>query len=116
MEKDTPLSVVVKEVLCDVKEQWDKAEIPHNTLEGRKGEKDITTLLLWIQSLAKVPVDRRGQDFSEELDTLYDAAICRHSEPGPCSCPVEHQVYLWYYPHHHSHPFLGSLYLENILG
>ena len=90
-KQNTPLSIAVGEVLTDVREQWDKTGIPP-FLGGRKGEKDITSILMKAQSLTKVPLAKRGEDFGSELDILYDAAVCHHSDFSACSCPLDKQA------------------------
>ena len=87
----TPLTAMIKVVVSDVKKQWDKTEIPHKTLETRKGEKDISGLLAKFHNLSKVPLNKRGEEFGQEFDSLYDVADCPHQ--NPCSCPLDRQVY-----------------------
>ena len=90
-EWHTSLAAMVKMVVSDVKKQWDKTEIPHMTLETRKGEKDISGLLAKFQSMSKVALNKRGVEFGHEFDSIYDVADCPHQ--NPCCCPLEHQVY-----------------------
>ena len=89
-QHNTPVSIIVKYVVSDVKKQWDKTEIPH-ILEGRRGEKAITNLLNKFHSLNKHKI---SPDIVKELDCLYDVAACQHEDQSPCDCPVMQQVFM----------------------
>ena len=90
-KQNTSLSVAVTDILSDVKKQWEKTQIPH-TADGRRGEKDLLSLLTKFQTLSRVNAARRGPEYGKEMDLLYDVAVCPHGELSACSCPLEHQV------------------------
>ena len=90
-KQNIPLSDAASEVYSDIKKQWDKTEIPHR-LQGRKGEKDVSSLLMRIQKIIRTPSERRDSGLGQELDSLFDMAHCPHTGFYPCSCPEDKQV------------------------
>ena len=88
---NTPLEVVLKQVQIDVKQLWDRTEIPH-ILSGRKGEKVLKILLKRFLSLTKIAPVKREDKIGQEFESLFDVSICQHSAEIFCTCPPENKV------------------------
>jgi len=80
-----------KAVKLDIEAQWEKTEVPH-TLQGRQGEKQVQKVISQCQDLLKIGQKKRGLDFAQEMDSLFDVAACQHEDMLNCSCPPGQKV------------------------
>ena len=78
--------------MTDVAAIWSKTGIPFD-LAGYPGEKRIMYVINKGRTLNKVGMERRGEEFGQELDVLFDIASCKHVDGGiACSCSIKDKV------------------------
>ena len=97
-KQHTSLSEKVKFVGSEVAAIWDRTGIPH-ALSGKckvraKWEKRVTTIIIKGRNLNKVAMHKREDDFGQELNILFDVALCSHTEKEVCSCKLQDKVIL----------------------
>ena len=90
-KQNTSISEKVQCVLSDVAALWNRTAIPHD-LAGRLGEKRIMNLVNKCRSMNKVAMERRGEDFGQDLNILFDVAICKHPNISSCTCNNQEMV------------------------
>ena len=96
LKHNTSLSDFVKAVCLDIKSLWDKTDIPNYfDSDPEKAERKVSEVIKFGKLRAKVPVNRRGEDFGEDLDTLLDFSICQHASLQSCVCTAEHKVLIF---------------------
>ena len=89
---NTPVSKKAGSVMTDVAAIWSKTGIPFD-LAGYPGEKRIMYVINKGRTLNKVGMERRGEEFGQELDVLFDIASCKHVDGGiACSCSIKDKV------------------------
>ena len=91
--QNTSLFEKVKCVRSEVADIWDRTGIPH-TLSGKckEGDRQVTTIVIKGRKLSKVVMNKRGDDFGQELNVLFDVALCPHTEKEVCSCKLQDKV------------------------
>ena len=92
IKANSQISDVVPIVKSDVEQVWDKTDIPHFMGEGKRGERAVLDVILEGKGLLKIPADRRGPNFAQEMNTLFDVAFCTHPGALSCSCVTGHKV------------------------
>ena len=98
-KQNTTISTKVQCVRDDVAAIWNRSGIPHNCA-GRLGEKRIMNLVNKCREMNKVAMERRKENFGQELNVLFDTAICKHIDIQSCTCsdldkvPITWRVFL----------------------
>ena len=88
--KNTDIVIKSECVRGDVAELWDRTGIVHG-LDGKEGLRRISNLITTCKAHFKVPKARRQAGFTEELQVLYDVALCQHAENN-CTCPSHEKI------------------------
>ena len=90
-QHNTDLSLKAKCVRDHVATIWDRTGIPHY-LHDRIGEKRIHAIIQRGKKLSKVAMERRSGDYRQELEIMFDAALCKHSREETCNCQSQSKV------------------------
>ena len=90
-KQNTSISTKVQCVRDDVAVLWNRSGIPHDC-GGRLGEKRVMNLVNKCKAMNKVAIERRHEKFGDELNVLFDAAICKHFDFESCSCEIQDKV------------------------
>ena len=94
-KQNTKIFEVVKRVSEDIKNQWDKTDIPtFFETEPEKAERKVREVLKSGKNLTKTPVSRRSEGFASEMNYLLDLAVCSHDSTESCICPAVKKVIL----------------------
>ena len=90
--KFTSMQIKLKVLLGDVYSLWDRTGIPH-CMSSREGERRLSNLINKCKNLSKVPLSRRDRGHANDLQILFDVALCTHTDALTCTCPPAAQVW-----------------------
>ena len=93
----TSFSEKVKFVGSEVAAIWDRTGIPH-ALSGKckvraKWERRVTTIIIRGRKLNMVAMYKRGDDFGQEHNILFDVALRPHTEKSALYRKAELEVW-----------------------